>query len=90
MAKGRKTGGRQKGGLNLVPAELRESLRTFVETQRPKLDGWIANVAKDNPARAVELVISLAALVLPRQTEVAGPGGGNITVRIGSFNPNKE
>lgn len=72
---GVRRGGRQKGTPNKVTAESRAAFGMVFEKLAPEVEGWIREVAAENPARAAELVLRLAEYFVPKlaRIEVAEP-----------------
>lgn len=66
MAQRRKTGGRQRGTPNKATAEARNVFAAFVETNAPKAQELFERVAKDDPAKALELLAKLAEFTIPK------------------------
>jgi hypothetical protein len=63
MARGVKTGGRQKGTSNKVTTDLRQLLKEFVTGELNKIDSLLEQVeAKDR----LELLVKLLPYTLPR------------------------
>ncbi len=83
MAKGRKTGGRQKGSPNKATRDVREAFASLLERNAPKFDGWLNKVGTEDPARALDLVAKLAEYHVPKlqRTEVTGLNGKPIVVQ---------
>lgn len=78
MARGKKTGGgSRKGSPNKVTREVREAFRLLLEGNVHHMNGWLQKVAKDDPAKALELMGKLADYVIPRlaRTELTGQNG---------------
>lgn len=77
---GRKTGGRKKGTPNKVNAEFRETVRQLLEDNSENVGKWLADVAGDDPAKALDLLTRLAEYAAPKlsRTEMTGPNGGPI------------
>lgn len=92
MAKGVKTGGRQKGIPNKVNAEFRETVRLLLENNSANVAIWLKAVAegdlsndiKPNPAKALDIITGLAEFAAPKlaRTEHVGDGGGALTVVV--------
>lgn len=82
MAKGRKTGGRQKGTPNKVTREIREAVQRALDAQEEKLGPWFDAVAADDPGRALALYGQLAEYVTPKlaRKELTGEDGEPIRV----------
>jgi hypothetical protein len=80
MAKGRKTGGRTKGTPNKATAGARQAIAALVEANMGKINGWLARTAKDDPARAADLLIRLLEYYVPKlaRSEISGPNGDAI------------
>jgi hypothetical protein len=74
MAKGRKTGGRHKGIPNKATADARAAFSQFVDGNAPRAQELWERVAKEDPARALELLAKVAEFVLPKlaRTELSG------------------
>ena len=51
--------GRPKGSPNKTTQEVRDAYQMFAENNIDKFQEWIDKVAKTNPAKAMELVLSL-------------------------------
>ncbi len=66
MARGQKTGGREKGTPNVLTKEIREVYQELLEKNLDKVDGWLQEVAKDNPDRALNFIIRLSEFVVPK------------------------
>jgi len=58
--------GRPKGSPNKETAEIREAFQLLVESKMDDLSEWLNQVAKDNPAKALELVLKLSEYILPK------------------------
>lgn len=80
MAKGRKTGGRQKGTPNKSTSAVREAIAVFAEANVEKMDGWLQSVASEDPAKALDLYLRAIEYHIPKlgRTEVSGPEGGPV------------
>jgi hypothetical protein len=86
MAKGVKTGGRQKGTPNKATREFRETVRQLLEDNADNMGRWITLVAegdgtdsgKPDPGKALDLLAKLAEFAAPKlaRTEHTGEGGG--------------
>ena len=96
MAKGHKTGGRQKGTLNRSTAEAREAIAAFVDGNAHRLQGWLDDIAGGvqgqdgkyvvlpNPVRAFELFQSVIEYHVPKlaRTELTGKDGGPVITKV--------
>lgn len=85
MAKGKKTGGRQKGVPNKSTAMAREAFARFVDGNAEKLQGWLDTIAKEQGAeKAFNCFMQVAEYHVPKlaRTELTGEGGGPVPITI--------
>jgi len=66
--KGQKTGGRQPGSSNKVTIELKTAWKDFTDQNFPKLQGWLDSVAKEDPAEAFKLYLSMSERIIGKVT----------------------
>lgn len=83
IGKGTPGPGRPAGVPNRTTTEVREAFRHLVEDNADNMQAWLAAVAKDDPAKALDLMAKLAEYVVPRlsRSELRGEGSA-LTVRI--------
>jgi DNA-directed RNA polymerase subunit F len=60
-----KTGGRRKGTLNVVTRDVRAALRDLAEANAPRVQEWLDQTAKIDPAEATRLWLALIRFVTP-------------------------
>ena len=65
MAKGIKTGGRVKGAENKITKEIKQAFKELVEMNLGNITKWMSEVAKENPAKALEFMHSFAQFNVP-------------------------
>lgn len=60
------------GTPNKVTGEARECFQLLIDNNAPRLQQWIDEVAKDNPAKALDLFLRLAEFIVPKlqRTEI--------------------
>ena len=58
--------GRPKGSKNRSTTEMREALACLVNKNIEKLDGWLDQIAQDDPKSAFDCVMKLAEYNLPK------------------------
>ncbi len=81
--------GRPKGVPNKATADAREAFKKLMEKNTPKMQKWLDEVAQEDPAKAMELMLKLAEFVLPKlaRQELVGNEGDdlfkNITFQFG-------
>lgn len=63
---GKKFGGRTKGTPNKQTAEIREAYKALIESNLENMSKWIKTIAKDNPEKAIDLMIKLSEYVVPK------------------------
>ena len=66
-----KTGGRQKGTPNRATADVREAFADLVRGNLDSVQLWLDRVARDNPAKALELLLQLSRYILPELRAMA-------------------
>jgi len=76
--------GRKKGVPNHVTTEFRETVQKLLDENRHNVSKWLALVAEDDPARALDLIGKLAEYAAPKlsRSEISGDGGRPIEVSI--------
>ena len=58
--KGIKTGGREKGTENKVKKDVKQAFQNLVEGNLSNIDTWLKEVARGNPAKALEILLKLS------------------------------
>ncbi len=83
MAKGKKTGGRRPGSPNLATREFRATVQRLLEDNSDNFGRWLEQVAADDPAKALGLIVGLAEFAAPKlaRTEHVGDGGGPVVIQ---------
>ena len=82
--------GRPKGKPNKTTAEIREAYQRLVEENLTNMTLWLADVAADNPEKAMDLMLKLSEYMIPKlaRQEVTGAEGKdlfkNITFEFGT------
>lgn len=66
MAKGRKTGGRQKGVPNRATADVRRMIAQVAERNAAKFEKWLARAAEDDPGKAADLYLKAIEYHIPK------------------------
>lgn len=71
--------GRKKGALNHTTRDVRVAVGMIAERNASKIDGWLARVARKNPAKAIDLYIKLIEYHIPKlsRQEIVKPPSGN-------------
>src|SRR4051812_8224628 len=66
----RNKGGRPAGSANKTTAEARTAFNNILKGRVKKVGGWIDKVAKDDPARACDLLLRIAEFYIPKPQRV--------------------
>lgn len=76
MAKGKKTGGRQKGTPNRVTADVREAFALIAKRNALRAEEWLLSI--ENPEKRLALFLDLCEYHVPRiaRIEHTGENGG--------------
>ena len=87
--------GRKAGVPNRATAEVRAAFQRLVEENADNMRSWLAAVAEEDPAKALDLMAKLAEYVIPRlsRSELHGDGDGRLIIEIvkqGGPNPATE
>lgn len=84
IGKGTPGPGRPKGLPNATTKATRDAFQMLVDRNFDKLEGWIDEVAKDNPKDAFGMVMDLASFCVPKlkAIEVSGKDGGPMSITI--------
>ena len=66
--------GRPKGMPNKLTRAFRETVNTLLEDNAENVSLWLSDVARDDPAKALDLIAKLAEYAAPKlsRTELAG------------------
>ena len=72
--------GRPKGSKNKITQEIREAFQMVLEKRLPDLERLLMQVAHDDPAKAIELMIKLSNRFVPElsRQELTGAGGEDL------------
>jgi len=62
----REGAGRPKGTPNKLTSKTREAFNMLIEDNIPKLNDWLSKVAKEDPARALDIIAKLAEYTTPK------------------------
>lgn len=82
-----KSGGRQKGSVNKVTADVRAAIAKLAEGNVRRCQGWLNRIAKDDPEAALNAFMRMLEYHIPKlnRSEVTGAGGGPLEVSIVRF-----
>jgi len=83
MAKTSTSGqGRPKGVPNKATQDARMAIAQFVDNNAHRLEGWLDQVAQENPEKAFQLFQSVVEYHVPKlartESTVSGPDGGPV------------
>ncbi len=72
--------GRPKGKPNKTTVEIREAYQRLVEDNLTNMSLWLADVAADNPEKAMDLMLKLSEYMIPKlaRQEVTGADGKTV------------
>lgn len=76
--------GRPKGSVNKATSGIREAYQKLLENNLDNMSGWLAEIAKRDPAKAVDLMIRLSEYILPKlaRTEMTGSDGEDLFANV--------
>jgi hypothetical protein len=74
--------GRPKGTANKITGSVRAAFEELLRGNLPQVQQWLNDAAKDDPAKAVDLILKMAEFCLPKlqRTEHTGEDGAPIPV----------
>lgn len=85
MARGKKTGGGSRKGIpNKATLAAREAIANFVDDNAHRLQGWLDQIAKDDPEKAFRCLKDILEFHVPRleRTEIANARGETLQVNM--------
>lgn len=64
----------RKGVPNKTTKEIREAFNQLISSKIPQLSKWLDRVAKDDPEKALEIIIKFSDFIIPKlqRTEIKG------------------
>lgn len=82
MARGAKTGGRQKGTPNKATTDVRAAIAAFASANVGRMSEWLDAI--EDPAKAMDLYLRAIEYHIPKlaRSEVTGAGGGALQVNV--------
>ena len=82
-----KTGGRQKGTPNKTTNDVRKAIALFAENNVHKLEEWLDDVSRDNPAKAAEIYLRVLEYHIPKlsRAELSGNNGEALKIEVVCF-----
>ena len=80
----RNLSGRPKGATNKITEEIKEAFAMVLENRLPDLNRWLGQVAQEDPAKAIDLMIKLSNRFLPElaRTELTGKDGSDLFANL--------
>jgi hypothetical protein len=84
---GRPKVGRKKGVPNKITSDIREILKSILDHKAPEAEKWLEKTAKEDPARALDLMLRICEYHIPKlaRTEVTGADGGGLVIEIRKY-----
>ena len=72
--------GRPKGARNKTSNRIREAYQNLVEMNLENMSGWIAEIAADDPNKAMDTMIKLSEYIIPKlaRQELTGNDGEDL------------
>jgi len=76
--------GRKKGSQNKYTKQVKEAMGMLLENNLDNLSIWLAQIAADDPAKAMDIVIRLSERFVPKlsQQQVTGADGEDLFKNI--------
>ncbi len=76
--------GRRSGSPNASTLDARRAIADFVEGNVGRLNGWLDDIAKDNPLAAFDRFMSVVEYHIPKlnRTEVTGKDGEGLKINL--------
>ena len=74
--------GRGKGVQNKITVEIKEAFKLLLERNIPNLEMWLNQVATEDQARALDIVVKLLEYYTPKLARVEGQGDNQLSITI--------
>jgi hypothetical protein len=83
-------GGRPVGSKNMLTQDIRNRFRMFVVDNLPEIQKWMDQVAKKDPAKALEYILGFSEYCLPKlaRIEHTGENGKDLIIKIVGYGSN--
>ena len=76
--------GRKKGSKNIKTQQIREAYQKLTEDNLDSMSEWLNQIAQDDPAKAMQLMLNLSEFIIPKlaRTEMTGNDGEDLFSNI--------
>ena len=80
----KKVGGRKKNSLKKTTQDVRKAIAKFAEGNVHRLEGWLNEIAKDDPQKAASLFLQVIEYHIPKlaRQEITGKDGETLNVKF--------
>lgn len=81
--------GRPKGVPNKATTAFRETVQALLDENRENVALWLSQVAKEDPAKALDLIVKLAEFAAPKLSRQEVTGLDGAPVQVETIDPSK-
>lgn len=82
--------GKPKGTLAKTTKDIKEAYRQLIENNLDNLTGWLKEIAKDNPERAIRILADLSEFVIPKLARTESSINANLNIENTPLTPEEK
>lgn len=82
--------GKAPGTVNKTTRDIKEAYKQLIENNLDNLTGWLKEIAKDNPERAIRILADLSEYVIPKLARTESTLNANVNIENTPLTPEEK